>query len=187
MTTYYKAIEKRLKILIKESNHNYKLKSTRNSNRCLLTPLELDRLDVIAFHKATKNDLLFCKIISDMLTQNFLVSNDLKNYMIAECKSLDSFEYIFSILSSHNAEIVLSKLSKKCHLLPVYFPSNLTDIERQNLQYWYSRILPTMTVSEIREAQIPLDNTELNIIADSLGVWDNLECLDELDSFANIV
>jgi hypothetical protein len=162
ITTYYKIIERRLTILYNKLDSPLK---------CLLTAAQLDNIDVIGFHKATRNDILFCKIISDMLTQNFLVSNTLKNYMISECTSLDTFQYIFSVMSPENAEVILNKLSKKCNLLPVYFPSNLKPKEHQALQNWYGKILYTMTTTEIEEAQIPLDNIELNIIAYNLGVW----------------
>jgi len=159
LTHYYKAVEKRLNIRVK------------NSDNPLLTPVELDKLDVIAFHKATGNDSLFCKIISDMLSQNFLVHNFVKDYMITECKSLDEFRYIFSIMSPENCQTILSKLSKLCNLFPVNFPKSLTLKEHEALENWYADTLHTMTVKEIREANIPLDNTILNITADKLGAW----------------
>ena len=162
MNNYYKAIEKRLNTRMKHSQH---------SDSCLLTPLELDKLDVTAFHKATKNDSLFCKIISDMLSQNFLVNNTVKDYMINNCKSLDTFRYIFSILSPENCQTVLAKLSKKCHLIPIHFPKSLSLKEHDALEEWYDYILHTMTVNEIRAANIPLDNVRLNITADKLGAW----------------
>ena len=161
-THYYKSIEKRLNTRMRHSHH---------SDSCLLTPLELDKLDVTAFHKATGNDSLFCKIISDMLSQNFLVHNTIKDYMISECKSLDSFKYIFSILSPENCQTVLAKLSKKCHLIPIHFPKSLTLKEHNALEDWYVDTLSTMTVNEIRAANIPLDNVRLNISADKLGAW----------------
>ena len=162
MNNYYKAIEKRL---------NIRMKHKQTLDSCLLTPVELDKLDVIAFHKATGNDELFCKIISDMLSQNFLVHNTVKDYMITQCKSLDTFRYIFSILSPENCQTVLGKLSKKCHLFPIHFPKSLSLKEHEALENWYSETLHTMTVNEIREANIPLDNTRLNITADNLGAW----------------
>ena len=163
MSTYYKVIEKRL---------NLRMKHSQSLNNPLLTPLELDKLDVVAFHKATGNDALFCKIISDMLSQNFLVNNILKDYMINNCNSLDTFRYIFSILSPENCQTVLAKLSKKCHLIPIHFPKSLSLKEHDALENWYDYILHTMTVNEIREAHIPLDNIKLNITADKLCAWD---------------
>ena len=163
MSTYYKVIEKRL---------NLRMKHSQPLNNPLLTPLELDKLDVVAFHKATGNDALFCKIISDMLSQNFLVNNILKDYMINNCNSLDTFRYIFSILSPENCQTVLAKLSKKCHLIPIHFPKSLSLKEHDALENWYDYILHTMTVNEIREAHIPLDNIKLNITADKLCAWD---------------
>ena len=163
MSTYYKVIEKRL---------NLRMKHSQSLNNPLLTPLELDKLDVVAFHKATGNDALFCKIISDMLYQNFLVNNILKDYMINNCNSLDTFRYIFSILSPENCQTVLAKLSKKCHLIPIHFPKSLSLKEHDALENWYDYILHTMTVNEIREAHIPLDNIKLNITADKLCAWD---------------
>ena len=162
MNNYYKAIEKRL---------NTRMRHSQNSDSSLLTPLELDKLDVTAFHKATGNDALFCKIISDMLSQNFLVHNAVKDYMISDCKSLDTFRYIFSILSPENCQTVLGKLSKKSNLFPVHFPKSLTLKEHEALENWYVDTLCTMTVNEIRSANIPLDNVRLNITADKLGAW----------------
>lgn len=162
MSTYYKVIEKRL---------NLRMKHSQSLNNPLLTPLELDKLDVVAFHKATGNDSLFCKIISDMLSHNFLLHNAVKDYMINNCNSLDTFRYIFSILSPENCQTVLAKLSKKCHLFPVHFPKSLTVKEHDALEDWYVNTLSTMTVKEINQANIPLDNTRLNIAADNLGAW----------------
>ncbi len=162
MNNYYKAVEKRL---------NIRMKHTQYLDTSLLTPVELDKLDVVAFHKATGNDALFCKIISDMLSQNFLVHNAVKDYMIAECKCLDTFKYIFSILSPENCQTVLSKLSKACNLFPVHFPKSLSLKEHEALENWYDYTLHTMTLNEIRAANIPLDNIKLNITADSLGSW----------------
>lgn len=162
MNTYYKVIEKRL---------NLRMKHIQSLDNPLLTPLELDNLNVVEFHKATGNDPLFCKIISDMLSQNFLVHNVVKDYMIHNCKSLDTFRYIFSILSPENCQTILSKLSKKCNLFPVHFPKSLSIKEHDALEKWYVETLSTMTVKEIRESNIPLDNVNLNIIADKLGAW----------------
>jgi hypothetical protein len=163
---YYRALENRLKMMMKDNNNNNK--------NCLLSVNSLDKLDVIDFHKVTGNDLLFCKLLSDMIRQNFLVSKVMKDYMINECKSLDSFEYILSILSPENVEKILSKLSKNCQLIPVYFPIIIGNVELEALHKWYSRIIPTMTGKEIRESNIPIDNRELMIIADSLGVWNEM-------------
>lgn len=147
------------------------MKHAQSLDNHILTPVELDKLNVVAFHKGTANDSLFCKIISDMLSQNFLVHNAVKDYMINNCKSLDTFRYIFSILSPENCQTVLSKLSKKCNLIPVHFPKSLSTKEHEALEDWYVDTLSTMTVKEIREANIPLDNIRLNITADKLGAW----------------
>jgi hypothetical protein len=172
MNNYYKAVEKRLNIRAKHSQVLNGSQSSQHSQGSLLTPVELDNLDVVAFHKATGNDTLFCKIISDMLTQNFLVHNVVKDYMINNCNSLDSFKYIFSIMSPENCQTILSKLSKKSNLFPVHFPKSLSLKEHEALETWYAETLSTMTVKEIRAANIPLDNVKLNIIADNLGAWD---------------